>query len=173
MRSSWPGIGLTMTITRPEASASELVGPPAFPTRRSEAAIHRSISVVNPTTFTGWLGAGRPSNRLFSSGFFPHTTPGHLDGVAENLLQGLHEGFHGPHPEPARGDEDRGAVQRKAQRPAGFRFLPRRRKAGCDGDPRHVDRLRRDPERDHVDLRLFACDRVPSTPRYSHMAWRS
>ena len=54
-----------ITMGSARASASEVVSPPALPTSRSAAAIHSSISVVNPVTVnrTGEPGLRAPGAR--------------------------------------------------------------------------------------------------------------
>ena len=171
MRSSWPGIGLTMTITRPEASASELVSPPAFPTRRSEAAIHRSISVVNPTTFTGWAGAGSSSRRRFSSGFFPHTTATWMGW--RTSCRAFARDSTGPIPNPP---AETRIVVRSGWSPSSRRvsaFSLAGEKAGSMGIPVTWIVSGGIPSATMWTFVSSHATKYQSTPRYNHMAWRS
>ena len=171
MRSSWPGIGLTMTITSPEASASELVSPPAFPTRRSEAAIHRSISVVNPTTFTGWARAGSFSRWCLSSAFFPHTTVTWMGW--RTSCRAFARDSTDPIPNPP---AETRTVLRSGSRPSSRRirpFSPGEENTGSMGIPVTWIVFGGIPSATMWTFVSSHATKYQSTPRYSHMAWRS
>src|SRR5262249_18994495 len=129
-------MGLTITMTAPRASTSEVVRPPGLLTTRSAAAISSSIWSVNPRMWVRCRAGGAPLPQLrLRLGVAPRHDD-HLQG-AFDPEQRLVQLDDRPDAEAPGELEDHGPVGPQAVlRPAGVAVL-RFREHRVDGDARH------------------------------------